>query len=75
MDENLCPDCGSKMLSRKNRQSGESFWGCTKYPECKGTRDNMGRSKAERLKEKEKENYDKYNPSEGEEGFRFNRNN
>ena len=41
-----CPDCGGPMVSRKS-QFG-TFWGCLNYPECKGTRDSEGRSKADR---------------------------
>ena len=34
-----CPDCGSPMALRtakKGREPGKSFWGCTRYPDCKG---------------------------------------
>jgi len=31
-----CPDCGKEMKKRKGK-TGE-FWGCSGYPECKGTR-------------------------------------
>ena len=34
-----CPKCGSKMVLRtaKNGQhSGNKFWGCSQYPQCKG---------------------------------------
>jgi len=48
IEETLCPDCNSKMISRKGKYG--VFWGCSKYPECKGTRDSMGRSKADREK-------------------------
>jgi restriction system protein len=37
-----CPKCGSPMAKRTARQgsrAGSQFWGCTKYPACKGTRD------------------------------------
>lgn len=37
----LCPDCGSAMvkrMARRGRRAGHSFWGCTRYPECFGTR-------------------------------------
>lgn len=45
--ENLkCPLCNGPMISRKS--SYGVFWGCKAFPECKGTRDNMGRSKDER---------------------------
>lgn len=33
-----CPRCGSVMAARTNRNSGERFLGCTRYPQCKGTR-------------------------------------
>ncbi len=29
-----CPECGSPMRKRKTEKS--SFWGCSKYPDCKG---------------------------------------
>lgn len=35
-----CPLCGKLMALRKARQgknSGSQFWGCTAYPDCKGT--------------------------------------
>ncbi|WP_414931051.1 topoisomerase DNA-binding C4 zinc finger domain-containing protein [Vibrio europaeus] len=37
----ICPRCGSDMklrTARKGRNSGSQFWGCSKYPACKGTR-------------------------------------
>jgi len=36
-----CPKCGSRMVmitARKGPQPGSSFWGCTTYPKCRGTR-------------------------------------
>lgn len=42
----FCPDCGKPMRQRTARtgpHAGESFWGCTGYPECKGIR-SMGDS-------------------------------
>lgn len=36
-----CPNCGSPMVlrtARKGPQSGSSFWGCSKFPNCRGTR-------------------------------------
>lgn len=36
-----CPRCGSKMIkrmARRGRNAGNYFWGCTRYPVCKGTR-------------------------------------
>jgi len=37
----LCPDCGKPMRQRTARQgpnAGKPFWGCTGYPDCRGTR-------------------------------------
>lgn len=48
-----CPDCGSKMKERRNRQNGDVFYGCIKYPDCKGTRDQDGLSRDERAAKKE----------------------
>lgn len=33
-----CPTCGAPMTKRTNRRSHDTFWGCTKYPDCRGTR-------------------------------------
>ena len=33
-----CPNCGLLMVARRNRKTGESFWGCTSFPKCKGTK-------------------------------------
>jgi restriction system protein len=36
-----CPQCGSPMVmrtARKGPQSASSFWGCSKFPNCRGTR-------------------------------------
>ena len=35
-----CPQCGALMALRtakSGKNAGSQFWGCTKYPECKGT--------------------------------------
>lgn len=40
----LCPKCGSPMRQRtikKGSHQGETFWGCTNYPKCDGTRRMM----------------------------------
>lgn len=37
----LCPKCGAPMRQRtikKGNHQGETFWGCTDYPKCDGTR-------------------------------------
>jgi predicted RNA-binding Zn-ribbon protein involved in translation (DUF1610 family) len=36
--EIVCPTCGAKMVVRINRKTGEKFYGCSKFPECKATR-------------------------------------
>ena len=36
----LCPVCGAemrKMVAKKGANTGKEFWGCTNYPNCKGT--------------------------------------
>lgn len=36
-----CPSCGSDMVRRSARRganAGNAFWGCARYPACKGTR-------------------------------------
>jgi ssDNA-binding Zn-finger/Zn-ribbon topoisomerase 1 len=33
-----CPRCGGPMVERTNRQTGEAFLGCRRFPDCRGTR-------------------------------------
>ncbi|WP_269218885.1 helix-hairpin-helix domain-containing protein [Brevundimonas vesicularis] len=36
-----CPKCGSRMIrrtARRGRNAGGPFWGCSRYPRCRGTR-------------------------------------
>lgn len=36
-----CPQCGAQMVRRtaqKGNRAGESFWGCSRYPGCRGTK-------------------------------------
>ncbi|MBA3486809.1 MAG: restriction endonuclease [Lysobacter sp.] len=35
-----CPHCGTGMTRRSNRKTGDSFWGCSGFPRCHGTRAN-----------------------------------
>ena len=52
--ENIkCPECSGPMISRNGKFG--PFWGCKDYPNCKGTRDSMGRSKADREAERSTE--------------------
>ncbi len=32
-----CPCCGSLMVERQNKSTGETFWGCARFPECSYT--------------------------------------
>lgn len=35
----LCPKCGTPMVkraARKGSRTGKPFYGCSKYPKCKG---------------------------------------
>lgn len=37
-----CPVCGNEMVRRKagrGSNAGNFFWGCSRYPGCRGTRD------------------------------------
>ena len=37
-----CPECGAQMVLRKakpHKWQFNPFWGCSQYPECRGTRD------------------------------------
>lgn len=33
-----CPKCGRQMVRRMSRRSHHAFWGCSRYPFCRGTR-------------------------------------
>jgi hypothetical protein len=34
-----CPNCKEMMVKRSNKTTGDGFWGCSNYPDCKGTRE------------------------------------
>lgn len=34
-----CPRCGSTLVQRTNRRTGESFFGCSQFPRCRGSAD------------------------------------
>lgn len=40
-DIKLCPICSSKLVERKGKTA--SFLGCSRFPNCKGTRDLIGK--------------------------------
>ncbi len=38
----ICPECGGQMtrrVARTGKNSGKAFWGCVKYPDCRGVRE------------------------------------
>jgi restriction system protein len=37
-DLTACPRCGEKMIERTSRKTGKTFFGCSRYPKCQGTR-------------------------------------
>jgi restriction system protein len=42
VNEPSCPVCRSPMVLRtakRGKNSGSSFWGCSRYPKCRGTRE------------------------------------
>ena len=49
----ICPKCGSEMKIRNGRR-GE-FWGCSKFPRCKGTKSIGGYSKKFKAEQKTSE--------------------
>lgn len=55
IEETLCPLCGGPMVSRANRATGQRFWGCRKYPDCKGTRNTDGEASRPRSEDAESE--------------------
>lgn len=63
-----CPDCDGEMVSRKSQYG--TFWGCKKYPRCRGTRDSEGRTKEEARLAKEK---DRESPQPIDELYKFSR--
>lgn len=67
-DTYSCPDCGADMKERRNRENGNKFYGCVKYPNCRGTRDENGLSRADREERKIKTEQ-----AVQEGGFSFNR--
>lgn len=32
-----CPRCGSSLVQRTNKRTGEGFFGCSQFPRCRGT--------------------------------------
>lgn len=57
-----CPECDGPMLSRTGKYG--VFWGCKNFPECRGTRDSMGRSKEDRDRWKAEQKGEEYEPED-----------
>jgi restriction system protein len=34
----VCPRCGGQLVVRRNRTTGDPFWGCTGFPRCRFTK-------------------------------------
>ncbi|HPB29824.1 MAG TPA: four helix bundle suffix domain-containing protein [Candidatus Sumerlaeota bacterium] len=46
-DPPACPECGKPMrqrMAQRGPHAGQPFWGCSGYPDCKGTRPLLGKS-------------------------------
>ena len=46
-DAPMCPSCGKPMRRRiagKGSRAGQAFWGCSGYPECRGTQEMLDQS-------------------------------
>ena len=41
-DPPKCPKCGGDMIKRTAKSDGHEFWGCARFPKCRGTRDLDG---------------------------------
>ena len=39
-----CPACGSAMMLRSRKDNGETFYGCSKYPQCRGSISDAARA-------------------------------
>ena len=48
IEETRCPLCEGPMVSRANKATGQRFWGCKRFPVCKGTRNTDGEARPSR---------------------------
>lgn len=67
-DTLACPDCQGDMALRTNSTNGQKFYGCRKFPKCRGTRDENGLSRDEREAQKQKKE-----EAAQQDGFSFNK--
>jgi ssDNA-binding Zn-finger/Zn-ribbon topoisomerase 1 len=69
MIENVkCPTCDGPMTSRANRDTGQRFWGCKRYPICKGTRNTDGEARASSYRDELDGEGDRSLPSDRQRG-------
>ena len=50
-----CEVCGNEMVIRKNSATGETFYGCSNYPNCCHTEEEDCISKKRRIENEKKE--------------------
>lgn len=36
--DQTCPECGVQMVRRQRKRDHEAFWGCARFPHCRGRR-------------------------------------
>ena len=64
IEETKCPVCDGPMQSRVNRATGQRFWGCKRYPVCKGTRNTDGEARNSSYRDELDGEGDSFAPSE-----------
>jgi ssDNA-binding Zn-finger/Zn-ribbon topoisomerase 1 len=66
-----CPDCGAQMVLRKPRSTSRTqfipFWGCSLYPDCRGSR-NIGE---DGKPEEDDDDYQGWTPGRHPDGARY----
>lgn len=45
-----CPTCGTSPMKQRKAKDGSEFFGCSRYPECRGTRRLDGSSSLPKVK-------------------------
>jgi len=60
----VCPDCGKalrhQMREEKNGQKGFNFWGCSGYPECRTTLNDVNGHPGQKVEKKEHPNFTEF---------------
>ena len=54
-----CPDCGAQMVLRipRGNKQFDPFWGCSRFPDCRGSRNILPNGKPEMTDDEENWNY------------------